>query len=75
MKFRKLDSAAENLVRQTAIGKKIKPEKVKKLQQLLGEKKSAYEEKLKTSMEPGKREKLETRLKVVEAHIEKANQL
>ena len=75
MKFRKLDSAAENLVRKTAIGKKIKPEKVKKLQQLLGEKKSAYEEKLKTSMEPGKREKLETRLKVVEAHIEKANQL
>jgi hypothetical protein len=75
MKFKKLDSAAEILVRKTAKGKKIKPEKVKKLQQLLGEKKSAYEEKLKTSMEPGKREKLEMRLKVVEAHIEKANQL
>ena len=53
----------------------IKPEKLEKLQQLLSDKISRYEAKLAANPTSGKQSKLETRLKVVRAQLEKSRNL
>ncbi len=75
MKFSRLIKKFEAFVNKQSLGKHIKPEQLKKLQRLLVDKKSLYESKLEAMQDPGKRKKLETRLKVVDAQIEKSNNL
>ena len=52
-----------------------KMEKLEKLQQLLTDKKSRYESRLDATIDPEKRTQLETRLKVVNAQLEKSKHL
>ncbi len=75
MKFTKLINKFENLIGLQEQNKQIDPEKLLKLQQLLARKKSRYEEKLETTQNPDKRTKLSTRLKVVNAQLEKSKHL
>ena len=75
MKFSRLVKRFERFISRQELGKSIKPEKLKKLQGLLVDKKSLYEAKLEAMQDPGKRKKLETRLKVVDAQIEKSKNL
>ena len=75
MKFTELVEKAEKLVGKHEQGKRVKPKKLDKLQQLLSDKKSRYEAKLANTDDPGKRQKLETRLRVVSAQLEKSQQL
>lgn len=75
MKFSELVEKAEKLVGKHEKGKRIKPKKLDKLQQLLSDKKSRYQKKLDETDDPGKRQKLETRLRVVSAQLEKSKQL
>jgi len=75
MKFSELVDKAEKLVGKHEQGKRVKPKKLDKLQQLLSDKKSRYEAKLAETDDPGKRNKLETRLRVVSAQLEKSQQL
>lgn len=75
MKFSELVEKAENLVGKHEKGKRIKPKKLGKLQQLLSDKKSRYEARLAETDDPAKRQKLETRLRVVSAQLEKSKHL
>ena len=75
MKFSRLVGKFEKLVGKHEKGSPIKPQKLSKLQQLLDDKKSRYQAKLETTQDPEKRRKLETRLKVVNAQLEKSKQL
>ena len=75
MKFSEVVEKAEKLVGKHEKGKRIKPRKLDKLQQLLNDKKSRYEAKLAGTDDPGKRQKLETRIRVVSAQLEKSRQL
>jgi len=75
MKFSELVDKAEKLVGKHEQGKRVKPKKLDKLQQLLSDKKSRYEAKLAETDDPGKRNKLETRLRVVSAQLEKSRHL
>ena len=75
MKFSQLVGKFEKLVQKHEKGSRIKPEKLNKLQQLLDEKKSRYQAKLDATDDPGKRKKLETRLRVVNAQLEKSKHL
>jgi len=75
MKFSELVDKAEKLVGKHEQGKRVKPKKLDKLQQLLSDKKTRYEAKLANTDDPGKRQKLETRLRVVSAQLEKSQQL
>jgi len=75
MKFSELVDKAEKLVGKHEQGKRVKPKKLDKLQQLLSDKKTRYEAKLAKTDDPGKRQKLETRLRVVSAQLEKSQQL
>jgi len=75
MKFSELADKFEKLVNKTEQGKRIKPGKLNKLQQLLGDKKSRYQAKLDATNDPDKRRKLETRLRVVDAQLEKSKHL
>jgi hypothetical protein len=75
MKFSRLVNKFERFVNKQALGKSIKPEKLDKLRQLLVDKKSRYETKLEATQDTGKRKKLETKLKVVDAQIEKSKKL
>ena len=75
MKFTKLVDKYKKLVANYEQGRHITPEKLEKLQQLLAEKKSRYEAKLEATLDPEKRTRLETRLKVVNAQLEKSKHL
>ena len=75
MKFSELIEKAEKLVGKHEKGKQVKPRKLDKLQQMLSDKKSRYEAKLAETDDPGKRHKLETRLRVVSAQLEKSRRL
>ena len=75
MKFSKLVDKFENLVDKLDQGSSIIPEKLEKLQQLLEAKITRYEAKLEVTEDPEKRRKLETRLKVVAAQLEKSRKL
>jgi hypothetical protein len=75
MKFKKLVDKFESLVKKAEQGSNIKSEKLAKLQQLLDAKKSAYQSKLEATQDPDKRRKLETRLQVVNAQLDKSKKL
>lgn len=75
MKLSKLVDKIEKLVRKHEESGQFKPEKLDKLQQLLTEKKSRYQAKLDATDDPDKRLKLETRLRVVDAQLEKSKHL
>ena len=75
MKFTRLVDKFNKLVNKQEQGTYIKPERLEKLQQLLTDKKSRYEAKLETTQDPEKRTKLEIRLKVVNAQLEKSKHL
>jgi hypothetical protein len=75
MKFSKLIDKFDSLVNKLDQGSSIIPEKLEKLQQLLEAKITRYESKLEATEDPEKRRKLETRLKVVAAQLEKSRKL
>ncbi len=75
MNFTRLVDKFNKLVNKQEQGTYIKPERLEKLQWLLADKKSRYEAKLKTTQDPEKRTKLEIRLKVVNAQIEKSKRI
>lgn len=75
MKFSKLTDKFESLVNILGEGNSIIPEKLEKLQQLLEAKILRYKSKLAVTEDPEKRRKLETRLKVVSAQLEKSKKL
>lgn len=75
MKFTELVDRFDKLVQKHEKGKRIKPKKLNKLQQLLDDKKARYQSKLDATKDPGKRKKLETRLRVVNAQLEKSKHL
>ena len=75
MKFKSLVDKFEKLANRHEQGDKIKPRKLANLQQLLGDKKLGYQSRLELLEDPEKRKKLETRLRVVEAQLEKMNHL
>ena len=79
MKFTKLNAKFDKLARKKEKGKSINSKKLAKklavLQQLLADKKIRYEEKIKSTEDSDKRHSLETKLKVVNAQIEKSRQM
>ena len=75
MKFSRLTDKFESLVNKLDQGNSINPEKLEKLQQLLEAKIARYETKLAATEDPEKRKKLETRLRVVTAQLEKSKKL
>ena len=75
MKFTKLVNKFEKLVKKHEKGVSIEPGKLTKLQQLLSDKRDRYQARLDTTEDAGKRKKLETRLRVVSAQLEKSKQL
>jgi hypothetical protein len=75
MKFSRLTDKFESLVNILDQGNSIIPEKLEKLQQLLEAKILRYKSKLAVTEDPEKRRKLETRLKVVAAQLEKSRKL
>ena len=75
MKYKTLVGKSEKLAGKHSQGYSIKSGKLGKLQQLLIDKASGYEMKLETLTDPEKRQKLESRLNVVRAQIEKLGQL
>jgi hypothetical protein len=75
MKFTKLVDKFESLVKKHEKGVSIKAEKLTKLQQLLSDKRDRYQASLDTTEDAGKRKKLETRLRVVNAQLEKSKKL
>jgi len=75
MKFSRLITRFEKLIGLSDQGQSIKPEKLQKLQQLLSDKISRYQAKLADNQDPDRQSRLETRLKVVEAQLEKSRNL
>lgn len=75
MKFKKLVGKFEKLVEKHEEGHEVKPGKFDKIQSLLIDKKKRYEEKLASIEDPEKRHKLQTRIKVVDAQLEKSRRL
>lgn len=75
MKFTKLVGKFEKLIHKHEKGDSIEVEKLTKLQQLLTDKRDRYQASLDTTEDEGKRKKLETRLRVVNAQLEKAKKL
>ena len=75
MKFGKLINKLEQLFGYSELDRRVKPEELEKLQQLLSHKISRYEAKLAANPAPTKKSKLETRLKVVHAQLEKSRNL
>ncbi len=75
MKFTELVEKFETLANKKEQGNQIKPEKLQELRELLADKKFRYEKKLEVTPDPEKSKKLETRLKVVSAQLEKLNLL
>ena len=75
MKFTKLGTKFNRLLKKNKRGKTIKPEKIEKLLCALNDKKLRYEEKLKTELTDEKRTSFESKLKVVKAHLKKTRKL
>jgi DNA-binding transcriptional MerR regulator len=72
MKFSKLIGKAEKLVDKQEQGEPIEADKLTRLQSLLTEKLERYEAKLEETLEPHKRQKLQARLRVVKAQLQKS---
>ena len=75
MKFSKLVGQAEKIVETHQQGHSVGSEELSELQRRLTEKISHYQAKLEEVEDPQKREKLQTRLKVVNAQLQKSKQL
>jgi hypothetical protein len=75
MKFSRLIEKAEKFGDKVKKGRQLEPKKLIELQRLLGDKIARYEARLKEDMTKQKRNKLETRLKVVSAQLKKSKQL
>ncbi len=75
MKFTRLSKKYNQLLKKKESGKNIKPAKVEKLLENLTEKKVRYEKKLESELPQKKRKSLKTRLKVINAQINKAKKL
>ena len=75
MKFSRLTDKFESLVNKAKQGSKIKSKKLEELQQLLAAKIARYQKKHAATKDPQKRKKLETRLRVVAAQLEKSKKL
>lgn len=75
MKYKKLVGKFEKLVEKHQQGRKVKPGKFDKLQGLLKDKRKRYRAKLAKTDDGEKRRKLEARIRVVEAQLEKSEQL
>jgi hypothetical protein len=75
MKFSRLIEKAEQFGDKVQKGRQFKPKKLTELQGLLGDKIARYEARLKEDMTKQKRNKLETRLKVVNIQLKKSKQL
>ncbi len=75
MKFSRLVGKAEKIVDRHARGQVVESEELSKLQHLLVDKISRYEEKIAQTQDEQKRDKLQTRLKVVKAQLQKSRQL
>jgi len=75
MKFSRLIEKADKFAEKVKQGHQIKPKKLTELQRLLSDKIARYETRLEGDMVEHKREKLEIRLKVVNAQLQKSNQL
>ena len=75
MKFSRLIEKAEQFRDKVRQGRQLKPKKLTELQRLLGDKIARYEARLKEDMTKQKRNKLETRLKVVRAQLKKSKKL
>jgi len=75
MKFSKLVGKAEKIVDSHEKGRPVESAELGKLQRLLDEKKVRYQKKLDATENPQKREKLQTRLKVVKAQLKKSKKL
>jgi len=75
MKFSRLIKKAEKFGDKARQGSQLEPKKLTELQGLLGDKIARYEARLEEDMTEQKRNKLETRLKVVSAQLQKSKQL
>ena len=75
MKLKKLNSKVVKAAKKKSKGKKITEDKLLVLKQLLAEKRSVYEEKLTIANDEVKQLSLKTKLKVVNAHIGKIDEL
>ena len=75
MKFSRLIEKVEKFGDKVQQGRQVEPKKLTELQGLLGDKIARYEARLKEDMTEQKRNKLETRLKVVSAQLHKSKQL
>ena len=75
MKFSRLIEKVEKFGDKVQQGRQVEPKKLTELQGLLGDKIARYEARLKEDMTEKKRNKLETRLKVVSAQLHKSKQL
>jgi hypothetical protein len=75
MKFSRLIGQVEKIVETHEKGHAVGSEELSELQQLLTEKISRYQSKLEETEDPQKREKLQARLKVVQAQLQKSKQL
>jgi len=75
MKFSSLIGKAEKIVDSHAQGHPVESADLSELQRLLSEKISRYQDKLDATDDPQKRIKLQTRLKVVNAQLQKSRQL
>lgn len=75
MKFTKISTKFNKLLKKKKRGKKINKDKLLKLQELLNAKKSKFEERLKGELTDEKRSSLESKLRVVNAQIAKSQTL
>lgn len=75
MKFTELSTKFNKLLKKQEKGKKLKPKKLEKLQELLEAKKLSFEEKLKADISNEKRTAVQSKLNVVKAQIAKAKEL
>jgi hypothetical protein len=75
VKLKKLNSKVVQAAKKKAKGKKIEDDKLLVLKQLLADKRSGYEEKLAAASDEAKQLSLKTKLKVVNAHIGKIDEL
>ena len=75
MKFKRLIDKIEKFISYSGKDIDIDSEELLKLQQLLGDKKLRYEAKLANNQDPEKQSRLQARLKVVNAQLEKSKNL
>ncbi|HUV21178.1 MAG TPA: hypothetical protein VMZ32_05275 [Gammaproteobacteria bacterium] len=75
MKFSRLIDKVEKIADKYQQGQQIDSQKLTELQSLLSDKIARYQARLEEDMSEQKRDKLETRLKVVRAQLQKSKDL